>query len=232
MAKNKDKEKSAEEVTLKINEQSVKARKGMTILEAARSAGIFIPTLCYHEKVSNLGACRLCIVEIIKGERSRIVVSCQYPVSQGLEVQTESERVVRNRKVLLELILSRWPWVDKELLERYGIEKSRFEENTTFCMLCGLCVQHCAQVKKAHVLGFVGRGTERQVVFYTGLALKHCPTCNDGEMECRSVCPTGVIPKEFAVVIPRFDKKLPLTYPVSMYTVDNVQEVSKKVGDI
>ena len=232
MAKEKTKEKSAELVTLKINDKLVEAGEGMTVLEAARSADIFIPTLCYLENLPNLSACQLCIVEVVKGNRSRIVVSCQFPVSEGLVVYTESERVVKHRKVILELLLTRWPWVNKELLEKYGIKESRFDENTTFCILCGLCVQHCALVKKANVLNFVGRGTEKQVVFHSELALMHCPTCKDGEMECRFVCPTGVIPKEFAVTIPRFGKKLPVVFPVNMYSDDNIQEISKKVGDI
>ncbi|MFQ6078393.1 MAG: 2Fe-2S iron-sulfur cluster-binding protein, partial [Thermodesulfobacteriota bacterium] len=88
---------TAQQVTLKINGKTVKARPGMTVLKAARSADIFIPTLCHHDELSPYGACRLCIVEILRGQRTRIVVSCLYPVEDGLEVLTESERVVRHR---------------------------------------------------------------------------------------------------------------------------------------
>jgi len=222
---------TATTVTLKINGKDVKAKPGMTVLEAARSADIFIPTLCYNEKLSNYGACRLCTVEITSRGRSRMVASCLYPVEEGLEVQTESERVVKNRKVILELILSRWPWVDKDLLERYGVKESRFEENTNFCILCGLCVRYCTEVKKANVLGFIGRGTERQVVIYAEEALKVCPTCDGGEMGCRSVCPTGVIPNEFAQIGPRFGKKIPLAYPARKYDENNVRDVLYMTGD-
>lgn len=218
-------------VTLKINGNVVEAQPGMTLLEAARSADIFIPTLCNHEELSHYGACRLCIVEITARRRSRIVASCLYPVEDGLEVLTESERVVRHRRVILELILTRWPWVDKDLLERYGIKQSRFEENTNFCILCGLCVRYCTEVKKANVLGYVGRGTERQIVIYAEQALKVCPTCDGGEMGCRSVCPTGVIPNEFAHTGPRFGKKIPLAYPARTYDEDNVRDVLHIVGD-
>jgi len=220
----------AGEVTLKINGDVVVAKPGMTVLEAARSADIFIPTLCHHEELSPYGACRLCVVEIASGRRSRIVASCIYPVEDGLEVLTESERVVKYRRVMLELILARWSWVDKDLLERYGVE-SRFEENANFCILCGLCVRYCTEVKKADVLGFVGRGTERQVVIYPELAAKVCPTCDGGDMGCRSVCPTGVMPNNFAVTGPRFGKKLPLAYPVRTYDEDNVRDVMHTVGD-
>ncbi|MFQ5842104.1 MAG: 2Fe-2S iron-sulfur cluster-binding protein [Thermodesulfobacteriota bacterium] len=222
---------TVQQVTLKINRETVKARQGMTILEAARGAGIFIPTLCHHDELSPYGVCRLCIVEILRGQRSRIVASCLYPVEDGLEVLTESERVVRHRKVILELILARWPWVDEDLLERYGVERGRLEENTTFCILCGLCVRYCSEIKKANVLGFIGRGAERQVVIYPELAMKVCPTCGDGTMECNSVCPTGIIPNEFALSAPCLGKKLPLAYAVRLYEDDNIRDILHKVGD-
>ena len=152
-------------------------------------------------------------------------------VVDGLKMLTDSERVVRHRKVILELILTRWPWVDKDLLEKYGIKQSRFEENTNFCILCGLCVRYCTEVKKANVLGYIGRGTERQAVIYAEHALEVCPTCDGGEMGCRSVCPTGVIPNEFAYTGPRFGKKIPLAYPVRIYDADNIRDVLHMVGD-
>lgn len=222
---------TGQQVTLKINGNTVKARPGMTVLKAARSADIFIPTLCHHDELSPYGACRLCIVEILRGQRSRIVASCLYPVEDGLEVLTESERVVRHRRVILKLILARWPWVNEDLLERYGVELGRLEEDTTFCILCGLCVRYCSEIKKANVLGFLGRGAERQVVIYPELATKACPTCGGGTMECNSVCPTGIIPNEFALSEPRFGKKLPLAYPIRFHDDDNIRDVWDKVGD-
>ncbi len=222
---------TGQRVTLKINGNTVKARPGMTVLEAARSADIFIPTLCHHDELSPYGACRLCIVEILRGQRSRIVASCLYPVEDGLEVLTESERVVRHRRVILKLILARWPWVNEDLLERYGVELGRLEEDTTFCILCGLCVRYCSEIKKANVLGFLGRGAERQVVIYPELATKVCPTCGGGTMECNSVCPTGIIPNEFGLSEPRFGKKLPLAYPIRFHDDDNIRDVWDKVGD-
>ncbi len=222
---------AAKPVTLTINGQRVEASTGMTLLEAARTGGIDIPTLCYHEKLSGFGACRLCIVELVKGKRSRIVASCLYPVEEGLEVQTESERVIRHRKVILELMLARWPWIDKELLRKYGVEKSRFDENTTFCILCGLCVRHCTEVKKENVLGFIGRGTQRQVVLYPELAAQACPKCGQGKMECLRVCPTGVIPSDFAVKGP-LQEKHPFVFPIRMREDDNARVVSEQVGDV
>jgi predicted molibdopterin-dependent oxidoreductase YjgC len=221
----------AQRVELTINGQTVEAWEGMTLLQAAQSVGISIPTLCHHKELSSYGACRLCSVEVVRGRRSRIVASCIYPVEDGIEVLTESEKVVKHRKVILELILSRWPWVDKELLEKYGVQPGRFEEKTDFCILCGLCVRYCSEVKKADCLGFVGRGAERQVVIYPERAMEICPNCDGGKMGCRSVCPTGTIPNEFAHTGPRFGKKLPLAYPVKSYSEDNVREVLHTVGD-
>jgi len=230
-----------DEVTLTINDQKVKAKKGMMILEAARRADIHIPTLCYNEELSPYGACRLCTVEIIKGKKSRLVTSCTYPVEEGLIVKTDSEPVMKGRRILLELILARWhidprirldqwPWAANALLEKYGIERTRFKEETTMCILCGLCVRYCTEVKKANVLGFVGRGTKRQVVIYPELAVKVCPTCNGGEMGCSIVCPTGVIPNDFTL-LPHIGKKKPLAYPVREYDENNIREILRCVGD-
>jgi bidirectional [NiFe] hydrogenase diaphorase subunit len=221
---------AAKPVTLTINNREVKAPEGMTVLEAARTVGIEIPTLCCHEKLTGYGACRLCVVELVKGTRSRIVASCLYPVEEGLNVQTESDRVVKHRQIILELMQARWPWIDEKLLEKCGVKKGRLEENATFCILCGLCVRHCSEVKKANVLGFVGRGTRRQVVLYPELAARACPTCGEGTMECVQICPTGVIPSDFAVIIPAQGKK-PLVFPIRFRDDDNNRIVSEQVGD-
>ena len=106
------------EVVLTIDGKEVKAKEGMSILEAARSVGINIPTLCHHEKLSAYGACRLCTVEIIRGQRSRLVASCVYPVEDGLVVKTESAPVIKGRRMLLELILARWQ-IDKVRLDHW-----------------------------------------------------------------------------------------------------------------
>jgi bidirectional [NiFe] hydrogenase diaphorase subunit len=198
------------QVTLIINDEEVKAKEGMTILEAARSAGIDIPTLCYHEKLVPYGACRLCIVEINKGQRSRLVASCVYPAEEGLIVKTESEPVIKIRKMLLELMWARAPGVQpiRDYGMRYGITgvqaireygigatKTKFEVEPTFCILCGLCVRYCAEVKKKNAIGFIGRGTEREVVFFPEIAWKECPNCK----ECYALCPTGALPSHYAL---------------------------------
>jgi NADH dehydrogenase/NADH:ubiquinone oxidoreductase subunit G len=127
--------------------------------------------------------------------------------------------------------LDHWPGTGQALLERYDVKQNRLEENTTMCILCGLCVRYCAEVKKANVLGYIGRGTKRQVVIYPELAVEACPSCDGGNMGCRSVCPTGVIPNDFALAGQRPGKKLPLAHPVSIYDQDNIREVLHIIGD-
>lgn len=181
------------EVTLEIDGRQIKAKEGMTILEAARNVGIDIPTLCYHEKLAPYGACRLCTVEISRNKRTRLVTACVYPVEDGLVVKTESPRVIKIRKMLLELMLASAPAkVIEDLALRYGVEKPRFEAERTMCVLCGLCVRYCAEIKKANAIGFVGRGIERKVVFFPEIASTVCMSCK----ECFGLCPTGKIPSE------------------------------------
>jgi len=198
------------EVALIINDKEVKAEEGTTILEAAQSVGVDIPTLCHHEKLAPYGACRLCTVEIVKGQRSRLVTSCVYTVEDGLIVKTESEPVIKIRKMLLELMWARAPGVQplRDYGMRYGISgveairdygvtttKTKFEIEPTFCILCGLCVRYCAEVKKKHAIGFIGRGTEREVVFFPEIAHEECPNCK----ECFTICPTGALPSHYAL---------------------------------
>ena len=190
-------------VTLTINNQKVIADEGATILQAAQSVGIDIPTLCYHEKLAPRGACRLCTVEITKGKRTRLVTACVYPAEDGLTVDTESEPVVKIRKMLLELMLASCPGVKmlQDYARRYGITRTRFDIEPDFCILCGLCVRYCSEVKGKNAIGFVGRGTKRQVMFFPDIAAEECPKCG----ECFPLCPTGVIPSNYALAkLPHF----------------------------
>jgi len=183
------------EVTLEIDGKEVKAKEGTTILEAAKAVGIEIPTLCYHEQLEPYGACRICSVEIRAGSRARVVTACVYPAEEGLVVDTKSERVVKIRKMLLELMLARTPSAAKiqDLAYEYGVEKTRFEKESAFCILCGLCVRYCAEVTKKNAITFVGRGTEREVMFIPEIASQECPSCQ----ECFELCPTDVLRPNF-----------------------------------
>ena len=142
-------------ILLQIDAKEVEAKEGMTILEAAQDAGIYIPTLCHHEKLEPYGACRICTVEAESRGQTKLVAACLYPVEQGLVVRTRSEKVDKIRKMILELLLAHAP-DSRELqglAEEYGADKDRFEKEASFCVHCGLCVRYCAEVKKNSLLG-------------------------------------------------------------------------------
>ena len=191
------------EVTLTIDNQKVTAQEGTTILEAARSVGIDIPTLCSHEKLIPYGACRLCMVEIEKNGKKRLVTSCVYQVEDGLNVDTESNDVVGIRSMLLELLLAFCPGVKaiQDYAKLYRVDKTRYDIEPNFCILCGTCVRYCSEVKGKNAIGFVGRGTSRKVMFFPDIALAECSKCG----ECFPLCPTGVIPSNYAMTkLPHF----------------------------
>jgi NADH dehydrogenase/NADH:ubiquinone oxidoreductase subunit G len=198
------------EVTLLINDEEVKAKQGMTVLEAAQSVGTEIPTLCHHEKLVPYGACRVCLVELTNGKKSRLVTSCVYPAEEGLVVKTESPSVVKARRMILEFMWARSPGVEpiRRLGTKYGISgvqaireygitppKPKFDIEPSYCILCGLCVRYCEEVKKKNAIGFIGRGTEREVVFFPEIARRECPGCE----ECFKLCPTGALPSHYAL---------------------------------
>ena len=179
------------EILVQIDGIEVKATEGMTVLEAARSAGISIPTLCHHEKLEPFGGCRLCIVEVQVGDWTKRVVSCVYTVEKNLIVRTRSEKIDKIRKMILELQLCHAP-DSPELLEyagEYGADKDRFEKEASFCIHCGLCVRYCAEVKKKNAVGFVDRGIRKEICFVPEIASKECWDCK----ECFPLCPTEAL---------------------------------------
>ena len=176
-----------ETVSLKIDGKTVEAQEGSTILEAAKSVGIRIPHLCYHEMLKPHGACRLCIVEITRNARKRLVASCAYTVEDDLVVETSTEKVKKIRRMLVELL---WP-VAQELAGEYGITKSRFQIENADCSLCGICVRYCAEVKKMNAVYFKGRGIDREIALVPELG-KECLYCR----ECFGFCKGGKILQE------------------------------------
>jgi bidirectional [NiFe] hydrogenase diaphorase subunit len=184
-------------ITLNIDGREFKAEEGQTILQVARENGIDIPTLCHHEAIEPYGACRLCIVEISKGKRTKIVTSCLYPVEEGLEVKTASPRVISNRKMLLELLLARCSKnkVIKELASQMGIEQPTFkleylEDND--CIVCGLCVRACEQVVGVSAISLVNRGITKEPASPFLEPATACIGCGS----CYYICPTGAIKME------------------------------------
>ena len=199
------------EILVQIDGKEVKASEGMTILEAAQSAGIAIPTLCHHDKLEPFGACRLCLVKVQVGKWSKHVVSCVYTVEENLVVTTRSPKIDKIRKMILELQLAHAPDSPDllALAQEYGADKDRFEKEVSFCIHCGLCVRYCAEVKKTHAVGFVDRGIRKEISFIPEIAAKECWACK----ECFPLCPTEalqaafVLTKSFISLLPSLESK-------------------------
>lgn len=184
-------------MTLIIDGREIQAEEGLTILKVARDNGIEIPTLCYNEALEPYGACRLCSVELIRNGRSRIVASCLYPVEEGLIVKTASERVIANRKMLVELLLARCSEekVIQDLARKLGVERTSFrleylERNR--CILCALCVRACQEVVGVSAISLVNRGVKREVAPPFLETASNCIGCGS----CVYVCPTSCIEME------------------------------------
>ena len=179
-------------VRLTIDGQVVYVKHHTPILDAAKQLGISIPTLCYHRALKPYGSCRLCIVEVSRNGRSKLVTSCNYPAEDGLVVLTATERVKMTRKVVMELLLARCPDVAEiqHLAEKMGIKTARFKKKgDQRCILCGLCVRVCEEVVGVNAISFSSRGTEKEVNTPFGIASEVCIGCGS----CTYICPTGCI---------------------------------------
>ncbi|MBN1300307.1 MAG: iron hydrogenase small subunit [Melioribacteraceae bacterium] len=203
-------------VDITINNIHLKAEEGLTILEAAKTIGIKIPTLCHMKDLFPSGACRICVVEVegMKG----LIPSCAYPVSNGMNVQTNSPRVRRARKTIVELLIENHPQDClicvrnkncelQDLSEIYGIREHRYsgeskshavdisssslERDPAKCILCGRCVRVCNEIQKIGAIDFTNRGFNSSVgTFYNkGLNVSNCILCG----QCILVCPTAAL---------------------------------------
>jgi NADH dehydrogenase/NADH:ubiquinone oxidoreductase subunit G len=184
-------------VNLTIDNKKIEAEAGQTILEVARENGIVIPTLCSNEALEPSGACRMCVVEVKHGKRTRIVTSCLYPVAEGLTVETKSERVLASRRLVLQLLLARCPESQqlKEMAEDLGIKpEPRFtpDKDGSKCILCRMCVRTCEKVVGVSAIGFSYRGAEKKVCTPFQEESATCIGCG----ACAYICPTGHIEME------------------------------------
>jgi len=174
-------------ITLKINGLSATVEEGTTLLEAARFLGFPIPTLCHMEGLTPFGACRLCVVEIGEGPKAKLVSSCTYPAEEGLKVRTASQRVVRARKMVIELLLASCPQskVIQDIASAHEVRQQRFRQEYEDCILCGLCVRMCKEQMAGHAIGFRGRGEHRTIGTPFDIKSEKCRLCGG----CIYVCP-------------------------------------------
>ena len=204
-------------INIIIDNVKVRAEEGVTILDAAKKAGIKIPTLCVMSELEfTPGSCRICVVEVVGVPA--LVASCAYPVIEGLKVYTNNKRVTRARKMTLEFLLANHPLdcmtceksgscILEDLAYDFGIKKSRFEQhkkeitmdnNNPFivrelnkCVLCGRCVEICNEIQQSNILDFGYRGTKTEIVVDGRVDLKNsnCIFCG----QCVAVCPVGAL---------------------------------------
>ena len=174
-----------------IDGQPVEGREGGDLLEVALDAGIEIPHLCYNESVKPYGACRLCLVEVKRHGRSRLTTSCTYPVTEGIDVLTKTDKVLRARRMVIELILAMCPGdrLIQDMARGMGVEQVRFKKGEKDCILCGLCARVCEEVVGANAIQFAFRGDRREMIPpFQGEAM-NCIACG----ACVIVCPVDVI---------------------------------------
>jgi NADH dehydrogenase/NADH:ubiquinone oxidoreductase subunit G len=174
-------------ISLTINGLPVTVDKGTTILEAAKFLGFPIPTLCHMDGLEPYGACRLCVVEIGEGNNARLVTSCTYRAEEGLKVRTASNRVLRARRMIIELLLGTCPQskVIQDLASAHGVKRQRFKQEHEDCILCGLCVRMCKEQMAAKAIGFQGRGENRRIGTPFDIKSEVCRLCGG----CIYVCP-------------------------------------------
>ncbi|MBX3063625.1 MAG: bidirectional hydrogenase complex protein HoxU [Anaerolineae bacterium] len=203
--------------TLKIDGQDVSGRENETILDIARESGIFIPTMCFLEGLSTVGACRLCLVEV-KGI-SKLQPACVTRIEEGMEVVTNSERLAKYRKTILELLFAEGNHVCsvcvsnghcdlQTLAQKLGMEHvhvpyryprrsvdashARFVIDHNRCILCTRCVRVCDEIEGAHTWDVLGRGVMSSVITDLNEAWGTSETCTSCG-KCVQVCPTGAL---------------------------------------
>jgi NADP-reducing hydrogenase subunit HndD len=202
--------------TIEVNNKSIRAEKGETILSALNRNGIMIPTLCRMQEFTPTGACRMCVVEV-EG-RDRLVTACSAPVEEWMKIQTHSPRVIRARKTIVELLLSNHPddclYCDRnldcelqKLSDQMQVRERRIHgskirprrdqsspaivRELSKCILCGRCLRVCEEVVTATSIDFIGRGRYTHVgpAMDRDFNFSSCIHCG----QCVLVCPTGAL---------------------------------------
>ena len=184
--------------TVTIDEIPVEVDQGATILDAAVQAGIWIPTLCHHPAVDNQATCRICMVELDRGDWKQLVTACNYPVRRDITVSVSSANAVKARRGVMELLLARAPENEQLLAmaRRMGVYSTPWPTVTVAqrdCILCGLCTAVCDEVLGLAAIGMSGRGVDRAVAPPFRQSPEACIACG----ACAAVCPVGTIQLRF-----------------------------------
>lgn len=179
-------------VTLTIDGAVVRAPKGSSVLDAAVHAGICIPHLCHMPILSDIGACRLCIVDHVRNGKSKITASCTLLIQEGMVIDANSEKVKRLRRNVAELLVTEAPnsRAIQDIALRCGVREPRYPFRSKDCVLCGRCVRACRELYKGDAIDFIGRGSERHVDFPYGVRPDSCKLCR----ACVTLCPMSVTP--------------------------------------
>lgn len=179
-------------VTITVDGATIQTPEGSNVLEAALEVGICIPNMCHMPGVTPIGACRVCIVEVVERGRRKMTASCTLEATEGLVVEAHSEAVMRARRNIVELLLAEAPnsRAVQDLAARVGVTRSRYPMRNNDCILCGRCVRVCDEIWQSQSLGLVGRGGERRRALPFDTRPDLCKRCNN----CIQVCPMTIVP--------------------------------------
>lgn len=181
-----------QKVTVNIDGALIRAHKGSSVLDAALDFGICIPHLCRGPYISDIGACRLCIVEHINNGRSKITTSCTLVVQEGMVILSNTEKIRKLRHNIAELLVAEAPnsRAVQDIALRCGVKEVRYPFRNSNCILCGRCVRACSGHFGDKAIGFVGRGKDRRVESPFDLHSRLCNECG----RCIDLCPMTVVP--------------------------------------
>ncbi len=179
-------------VNVNLDGAIIHAVMGTSVLDTAIEYGICIPHLCHVPYLSDIGACRLCIVEHVVNGYSNVTTSCTLNVEEGMVIMTNTAKIRKLRCNLAELLVAQAPnsRAIQDIALRCGVKEVRYPFRNEDCVLCGRCVQVCTEVWQARAIGFVGRGKDRHVDYPFGIRPDFCKQCGS----CVQVCPMTIPP--------------------------------------
>ncbi len=179
-------------ITVNMDGAKLRTPKGVSVLDVALEYGVCIPHLCHVANLTDVGACRLCIVEYVRNGKSTITTSCTLEVKDGMVIRSNTDRVRDLRRNVAELLVAEAPnsRAIQDVALRCGVKNVRYPFRNKDCILCGRCVRVCSEIWQAKAIGFVGRGKDRHVDFPFGARPDFCKMCGT----CVDICPMTVTP--------------------------------------